>query len=534
MNIEDLKAGETPQVPLSVRLGDHTLTTIVEMSNGDPLEAVKEAIMDFYLALGLDFGCTPAGPGGPVPIPAASLTNMRVTGLGDSRIERPRLMSEIRGQSLKIVQAEDEPTFGVGGYTIRQANGLDGGTDLVGGFLEGEAAICLVLLGVNSTSGGTLADHQASVTACMTRLDSVPVAISGASGTFTRDTSGALADVGDAATDGSGGTGTVVHVNAAGTVAWVRDVSGLASGAAITGVNSGWSAVLAEDPPAHSGRLIAVISEYPADTRGQVHKDYADWLDTQPFTDSLTFFRAIKVMDALADYAAATPTYPLPYAAGMADDELHLSPYGATVAATTVGATLDAVLANYPSQYPAYAVPAGVAAVDISGDKAPPTGATTPTGWQITDVTVNTGGFVDLEGADGDPDRVLSFGIEEGAYAGDTSPYIRAFLHNPYVVPSGGRDYRYGFEYRITNRAGDGPPVGFSSFRPQMYFPDGTFEQPTITVAPDGWYRFVTQDKAQAAAESGWFLFQPRLYVTGGGAVDAAVRLRRIGLWELG
>jgi hypothetical protein len=477
------------------------------------------------------------GATGVVPIPAGALLNTRLTAIGDSRIARPRLMAWILGQARTAAQIEGEVQQGVGGYTIRQANGLDGGADLVGATLESAAAVCLVLLGVNATDVTPLVTLQAQIGACMARLDSVPVAISGAAGTFARDTAGGLADIGDAVTDGAGGTGTVVHVNAGGTIAWIRSASGLTSGDTITGANSGWSATLAGAIPAHSGRAFVTVSEYPADSRGPVHKAYADWLDAEPFADNLAYFRTIKVMDALADPALATETNPLKWRTSLVDPDgtnLHSNEAGGRVSAVTAGAALDAVLVEYPSQYPAYTVPVGLSAIDISGTKVPPTGATTPAGWSITDVTTEPGGFVEMEGVDGDPDRVISFGIENASYAGVASNFIRSFLQDPWTVPTGGRRYRFGLEFKVTNRAGDGPPVGFDSFRPQIYFPDNSFIQPTITGSDmNNWLRIVTQDKSLATAVMGRFNFQPRLAVTTGGAVDVAIRMRRIGLWEL-
>jgi hypothetical protein len=474
---------------------------------------------------------------GSAPIPFGSLANVRLTAIGDSRIARPRLMANILGASATITQNAAEPTFGVGGYTIREANGLEGASDLVGSVLESSAGVCLLLLGVNSTAGFSLVELQAQISACMARLDSVPVAISGASGGFVRDVAGARADVGDAVTDGAGGSAVVVHVNAGATVAWLRGASGLASGDTITGAGSGWSATLAGNVPLHSGRAFVTVSEYPADSRGPVHKAYADWLDGEPFVDNLAYFRTIKVMDALADPALSTAGNPLKWRTSLVDPDgtnLHANEAGGLVSAVTAGAALDAVLAEYPSQYPAYAVPAGVSAVDISGANVPPTGAAAPSGWTTFDVTSEPGGFVDLEGADGDPDRVISFGVANAAFAGSSNFFLRSFLQDPWTVPSGGRRYRYGLQFKITNRAGDGPPVGFASFRPQMYFPDNSFIQPTYSGGDiSDWLPTITQDIALAAGVSGRFNFQPRIYVTTGGAVDVAVRMRRIGLWQL-
>jgi hypothetical protein len=363
------------------------------------------------------------------------------------------------------------------------------------------------------------------------------VVISSATGTFARDTTGTRADIGDAVDEDT--AATIVAVNAGGTVAWIRGATSLSSGATITGANSGWSATLDATPAALSGRVFFVISEYPANTRGIVHKSYADWLDTAPYDGLVhSYFRTVKAMDALAVSPAADPDNPLQYIAAYLEADgsgLHLNSLGGRISASVVGPQIDALMADYPSQYPAYTVPAGVAAVDVSGANVPPTGATAPAGWYIANATSQPGGFVDLEGADGDPDRVISFGIENAAYSGASNFFIRSFLQNPLVVPAGGRSYRYGLEVKVTNRAGDGPPVGFSSFGPQMYFADGSFIQPAITGDDiDGWLRVVTQDKSLAGGTSGRFLFQARLSVTAGGAaVDVAVRMRRIGIWEI-
>jgi hypothetical protein len=469
-------------------------------------------------------------------IPAGALNNVRLTGLGDSRIARPTLMPNLLGRTLNINQVVGEDNFGVGGQTIRQLNGLDSASDTVASVLAYDAAVCVVLLGVNSTQDFTLTQLQQQMTAILTRLDSVPVVISSASGTFARDTTGTRADIGDAVDEDTGAT--IVAVNAGGTIAWIRGATSLSSGDTITGANSGWTATLDADPAALSGRVFFVVSEYPANPRGPVHKSYADWLDTAPYGDfAHSYFRTVKAMDALAVSPAADPDNPLQFIAAYleADDSgLHLNEPGARVSASTIGPQIDALMADYPSQYPAYTVPAGVAAVDVSGANVPPTGATTPAGWSITDVTTEPGGFVEMEGTDGDADRVISFGIENAAYAGASNCFIRSFLQNPLVVPAGGRSYRYGLEFKVTNRAGDGPPVGFASFRPQMIFADGTFVQPTIAGDDiSDWSGLVTQDKPLAAAVSGRFTFQPRIYITTGGAVDFAVRMRRIGIWEI-
>ena len=479
----------------------------------------------------------PAPPQG--ALPAGQLMNQKVAMIGDSRmIESAGFKRYVAGGASRLYSRGDYAAFAQGGYTGKRLNNVSGSDiDYVGQALESDFGVFVVLVGYNDL--GAAAEDADMVT---NRMNAVKVAVTGESGVFARDPSGQYYGWGDACADGAGGTGVVTHV--AGGFAWIAQPSGLAAGDVITCVNSGWSATLAEDPPAHSGRALFWVSEIPASLfpdpaiGGPQHQAFHDYLESGPYDDSAHIHvRTVNAMESMAD-TPNPPEYPFPYRANESYDGIHCRYEACLVGSAGIGEQIDAVLANYDRQDATFgAAPAGVtdlgADLAFDGSQAAANG-TLPAGFS------QFGGAapISLVGDDGDPDREFRVTIDEPVSAGYGLGHA---LRIPLSwTPQAADVYlRFGVELRLTNTAGDGPPVGVGpsvSHQLLVWYPGGGYKLNQLLIDDvfvDQWARVMVHDIFIPAGQTG--TLNVDLYSTyqQNVPVDALFRWRRPGLWMI-
>lgn len=478
-----------------------------------------------------------------VAIPAGVLANQNMALVGDSRAANlTGVRQVIAGAAQKILAVESAPTeYATNGYSIRQCNGLDAGTDHVGEALAGSESIIYLITGYNDLGAIDLSAMQADTMPIFKRMNAVPVAVTSESGTFSRDTSGDYADWGDACSDGAGGTGVVTHVDGAGRI-WLSEFSGLASGDTITCANSGYQATLDEDPPSHSGKLVVVASELPASyyadpasgATGAVHEGYGDWLETEPYDGlDLTYFRTVDAKSA----ALGTPTtnYPIPFLTGASDDGIHPNTEGGALSGYTAGPEIDAILENYDQVFP--------------NDQTPPTGledmtagvpftgsaSGLPTGW--ADGFSHPFATFSQVGDSGDADRELHISLSSTTNTAGRS-CAPQYQMQPYELMDRDRYYRYGLEVMITNNAEDGPPVGGGNYftvgiRYTLPKPGWLATQLRFRTAfMPQWHRILTPDRLVANGQGGAVTMQLYTFHENDAVIDMLVKFRRPRIWR--
>lgn len=472
-------------------------------------------------------------------IPGGQLINQRVALIGDSRASEPYGFRRYVGGAAESLHFEGDYTvFANAGFTIDQLNDTAAtGYDLVGQALESDVGVFVVIAGYND-----IVNAQVQAERMMNRMNAVRVPVTGESGVFARDSSGAYQGWGDACSDGAGGTGVVTHV--AGGFAWIAAPSGLANGDVITCANSDWSATLAGDPPAHSGRLVIWVSEIPASswsvpaTMGPAHQAFHDWLETGPF-DGLSHIhcRTVDVMEELAD-TPNPPGYPFPYKPNHAYDDIHCRNEACVLGSNHIGPQIDALLGNYPGVFPRPgAAPAG--ATDLASTFAFTGGVSESNGVRPADWLQWGAGRppISLVGADGDPDREFRVTLS-GTSPSSTPGELDRFPN--WTDPGYDVLFRFGVEVLVTNTAGDGPPVGLGALfdaSARLTLPDGSTTVSNGIKSDDvlvnEWTRLLLPDMpfATGTGGPGYWRVQLFSYYASAAPVDAVIRWRRPCAW---
>jgi hypothetical protein len=411
---------------------------------------------------------------GQAPVASGVLNNQSFAPIGDSR---GTFGGAIAGAiSASNLYSEDGVFYAQGGADIPEINGISyvvSGTarDFVFEWMEGGIGVSTLIAGVNGAGGG--GNLIAEMTKLLKRANCLPVPISSESGTWARDTAGALDGIGVTATSGGNSCTVCATRN---DVAYIRDVSGLSSGDTIT-TAAGWSAVLGTIP-AHSGRVMLVISETPADDSGQDFKDYAEWLDTLAVDTTrnallgpeFTSIRMVHVRDYL--WAQGTALNPMPFNSAYTDDGLHPNSLGFAVYGHALRPQIEALLTNYPAQRPGTGlVPSGAAAymptvIPLTGAS----GASLPSGWSKytptpATMTLTTGGVAAAQSI------IVTGAASEGVAT--STMRTRATVS---VTMSASKMYRFAVNFTVTNAAGDGPAVNFGDVSARLSY-DGAFVQ---------------------------------------------------------